>query len=278
MEEKKITRKRIEQEMNGILEESKQIQPYVLIAQPRRDERETPAQHFEGYQGVHIDLSGYTRAFAKISGEMVDVARNYLMEVAIDSGAKYLLFIGEDTVLPYNAFHILHETAEKNPDAIVVGVYYVKLSVPMIMIRKNNHVVPANVDPGQILEAWQTGLDCALIPISILKKLKEEEPDLPFCCIHDPNPAKNPMPGIPFIGEDNFFVYRIRKHGYKLLVNTDVQCLHMDLENGKYTAHPGIDEKNYVTNIPLKGRLTEEDREFIEKRYVARIPKGSGNK
>ena len=255
--------------LDEIVEESKTIKPYVVVAQPRRDLNEIPAQNFEGYTGLHIDFSGFSHGFIKIGGESVDVARNYLIEQVIESGCKYMLFIGEDTVLPYDGFMKLHKTAEENPDSMVVGVYYIKLSIPMIMIKKDDFVIPANVDPGQVFEAWQTGLDAALIPVSILKKMKDEDPEIPFCCI------ANNIKDIPFIGEDNFFVYRLRKLGFKLLVNTDVQCLHMDLANGKYTAHPSVKLNNYFTQIPITTPLTMEDKEYIDHRWSDRLP---GNK
>lgn len=260
--------------MQEIYDESKSIAPYVLVAQPRRDLSETPAQNFDGYDGLHIDLLGFSHGFVHIGGEKVDVARNYLIEKAIESGAKYLLFVGEDTVLPYDAFKVLHATAEKNPGAVVTGVYYIKCSDAMIMVRNGDWITIPNVDPGQLIEAWQTGMDVMLIPISLLKEMKEEEPELPFCCIG--NNVEGPDGIIPFIGEDNFFVHRLHKRGAKLLVNTDVQCLHMDLASGMYTAHPDVDLKKFYTNIPITRPLTLEDKAYIDNRWISRLPKGTG--
>jgi hypothetical protein len=259
--------------MREIYEESKSIKPYVVIAQPRRNKEETPAQKFDGYEGLHVDLLGFSHGFCDIYGEKVDVARNYLIEQAIESGAKYLLFIGEDTVVPYDGFKKLHELAEANPDAVVTGVYYIKCSDAMIMTRTDDYITIPNVDPGQVLDAWQTGMDIMLIPVSILKAMKEAEPDLPFCCI-----GNKLYDDIPFIGEDNFFVYRLRKAGYRLLVNTDVQCLHMDLATGMYTSHPSTDDMKYYTLIEPTRRLTMDDKDFIDKRWIDRIPEGSNVK
>jgi hypothetical protein len=258
--------------MQEIYNESKTIAPYVLIAQPRRNLEETAAQNFDGYDGLHIDLMGFSHGFVHIGGEKVDVARNYLIEQALSSGAKYMLFIGEDTVLPYDGFKVLHETAEKNPDAVVTGVYYIKCSDAMIMVRNQDWITIPNVDPGQLIEAWQTGMDVMMIPISLLQKMKEEAPDLPFTCI-----GNNINDEIPFIGEDNFFVHRLHKRGTKLLVNTDVQCLHMDLASGMYTAHPSVDLKNYYTNIKPTRPLTLDDKEFIDRRWADRLPEGTGS-
>lgn len=265
-------REKIIQTLREINEESKAIKPYVVIGQPRRDKNEVPAQKLDGYEGLHIDLLGISHGFVDIGGEMVDVARNYIIDQAIESGAKYLFFVGEDTVIPYNGFKILHETAEANPNSVVVGVYYLKLSNAMIMVRDGDYIKIPNVDRGQLFEAWQTGMDAMLIPVEILKKMKEEEPELPFCCIG------HGIEDIPFIGEDNFFVYRLRKMGYKLLVNTDVQCLHVDLASGKYTAHHDVKISDYYTNIPITEPLTLEDKLYIDKRWIDRLPNNENNK
>ena len=253
--------------MREIAEDSKRIKPYVTICQPRRVKEETPAQNLDGYHGLHIDLNGFSHAFVDIAGESVDVARNYLMEAAIESDAKYMLFVGEDTVLPYYGFTKLHETAEKNPDAVVAGVYYIKISSPMIMVEKDGYIAPANVDKGQIIQAHSTGMDAMLIPISVLKAMKERQPELPFTCIgHE-------LKDIPFIGEDTFFCHRLREQGIPLLVDTDVQCLHMDLASGKYTAHPDVELHDYLTNIPITEPLKPADKFTIDKRWVDRLPK-----
>lgn len=259
--------------MREIYEESKDIAPYVVIAQPRRVEGETPAQKLDGHLGLHIDLNGISHGFCDIYGEVVDVARNYLIEQALESGAKYLFFVGEDTVIPYDGFRKLHATAEANPGSIVCGVYYIKLSNAMVMVKEKNWIIIPDVSPGQVFEAWMVGMDAMLIPIEILKKMKDQDPEIPFCCI-----GNNVAEDIPFIGEDNFFIHRAHKMGVKILVNTDVQCLHMDLATGKYTAHPSVDLKNYYTNIPIAGELTLDDKELIDKRWLDRLPKGSGNK
>lgn len=259
--------------MREIYEESKSIAPYVVIAQPRRIKEETPAQNLDGHIGLHIDLLGISHGFCNIYGEVVDVARNYLIEQALESGAKYLFFVGEDTVIPYDGFKKLHASAEANPGSIVCGVYYMKLSNAMVMVKEGNWISIPDVSPGKLIEAWMVGMDAMLIPIEVLKRMKEQEPELPFCCI-----GNNIDENIPFIGEDNFFIHRVHKMGIKVLVNTDVQCLHMDLASGKYTAHPDVDLKNYYTNIPITEPLTMADKEYIDKRWTSRLPEGSGKK
>ena len=143
----------------------------------------------------------------------------------------------------------------------------------MIMTKEKNWIIVPNVDPGQLLKAHMCGMDAMLIPVEILKQMKEEEPELPFCCI-----ANQIADDIPFIGEDNFFMHRIHRRGTPILVDTNVQCLHIDLASGKYTAHPDVDLTNYHTNIPVNGVLTEADRSYLDKRWHERLPKGSNHK
>jgi hypothetical protein len=264
-------RDKIIQTLRNIVKESEEIEPYVVVAQPRRNKKETAAQSFNAYGLCHVDFMGYSMGFVDIDGEKVDVARNYLIDRVLDSKAKYLLFIGEDTVLPFDGFKRLHATAEKNPNSMIVGVYYVKCGGPMIDVRDGFHIKEANIDPGQIFEIWQGGLDCALIPTSILRDLKERDPDLPYCCI------ANQIEDIPFVGEDNFFYHRLRASDYNVLVDTDVQCLHVDLENGKYSAHPSVNLANYYTNIKITTPLTLADKAYINKRWESRLPLGTGN-
>jgi hypothetical protein len=265
-------RDKIIQTLRDIKEEAKGIEPYVIIAQPRRNTKEVAAQSFNGYGLNHVNLAGHSFGFVDCEGMLVDVARNYLIDrVLNDSKAKYLFFIGDDTVVPYDAFQKLHATAESNPGSVVAGVYYIKCSHPMISVREGPYITVPNVDPGQVFEAWQTGMDVMLIPTELLRKMREEEPELPFCCI------ANGIEDIPFIGEDNFFVHRLRKHGIKLLVNTDVQCLHMDLATGKYTAHPDVNLNDYYTNIRPNGVLTLDDKRFIDHRWTSRLPGAENN-
>lgn len=276
----KYSKEKIFATLDDIASDSLGIKPYIVICQPRRDLNETPAQNFDGHV-IHLDLCGYSHGFGNVGGEKVDVARNILIDQAIDSGAKYMFFIGEDTVVPYDSFRKLHETAEANPDAMVVGVYYIKISSPMIFIHTDDYIIPANVDPGQVFEVLGCGLDCALIPIKLLKEMRDKDPDNPFCCIAvngqgwtPSNPDVTPQKA-PFVGEDNYFTHRWQKAGYRILCNTDVQCLHMDLATGKWTGHPSVKEnmEAYITNIPITEELTYKDRKFIEERYVRPLMK-----
>lgn len=264
-------RDKIIQTLRDIKEEAKQISPYVVIAQPRRNKEEPAAQTFNGYGLCHVALMGHSHGYVDCEKMLVDVARNYLIDSVLESNAKYMFFIGDDTVVPYNAFEKLLKTCEDNPGHIAAGVYYIKCAHAMISVKKDDHIIVPDVSPGQLFEAWQTGMDCMLIPVETLRRMKNEDPDLPFCCI------ANGIEDIPFVGEDNFFLHRCRKSGVKVFVNTDVQCLHMDMATGKYTAHPSVNLNWYFTNIKPTVPLTIEDKMFIDFRWTSRLPGGINN-
>lgn len=265
-------RDKIIQTLKDIVKESEKIEPYVVIAQPKRNKEDISIQTFESYGICHINLMGFSYGYVDIAGEKVDVARNYLISQVIETKAKYMLFIGDDTALPWDAFINLHKTAEENPNSIIVGVYYVKAGSPMIDIKDDIYIKVANVDPGQLIEVWQAGMDCMLIPTYILREMFEKEPDIPFCCV------ANGIEDIPFVGEDNFFYYRARKFGYKILCDTNIQCLHVDMDTGKYTAHPSVNLDHYFTNVEIKEPLTMTDKMRLEKRWHDRLPNKEVNR
>jgi len=73
-------------------------------------------------------------------------------------------------------------------------------------------------------------------------------------------------------------VHRLHKRGTKLLVDTNVQCLHMDLASGMYTAHPSVDLTKFYSNIKPTRPLTLDDKDYIDRRWVDRLPDGTSYK
>lgn len=252
--------------LRAIKAEADTVKPYFFLAQPQRNAADLPVQKITGHHSLHVDIMGYSHCTGVIAGEFVDVARNYLCEEALRSGAKYMVFMGDDVAFPYDGILRLHETVEKNPRTIVVGVYYLKLSTsPLVMVNIDGWVRPAPEElyKGGPFEVYTTGLDCAIIPTQLLKEMKASEPENCFCATH-----MNQFPDLPFCGEDNFFYYRSRKLGWKVLCDPRCQCLHCDVPTGKYTAMPGIDLSKFITNIPITTPLVQADKEYLDKRWL----------
>lgn len=246
--------------------------PYISILQPRRDFRETPAQQLQSHINRMVDFTSMSVSFHAIDGNPVDVASNWLIEKAIEDNSKYALFIEEDTVLPaYGAVKLL-ETSEKHPDAIIVGVYYVKFGGPMIS-RKDEHnrwtYIDATPNTGLRRNIPSCGLGCALIPMSVIHKLKEMFKDIPlFCMVPDKCWGD---PDVKALGQDTWFYHLVEKAGIEVICDTAVQCLHMELATGKYTAHPDVNLDDYITSIPITTPLTLKDRKRVSADYIRRM-------
>jgi hypothetical protein len=250
--------------------ETKQ-KPYVTILQPRRNMEETPAQQLSDWKNRHIDATSMAVSYHAIGGYPVDLARNTLIDEAIKDDAEYVLFVDEDTVLPFNGLNQLLKTAKEYPDTIVNGIYYVKFGSPMLSVKdEQQHVIIPDVTPNQIIRnVFSIGLGCTLIPMKIIKKLQAEYPELPlFCivpegCFDDEN--------IKMMGEDTWFYQLCKNLNVEVIADTNVQCLHMELKTGKYEAYHDINLEDYVTNIPITERLTMADRARVSKDYFDRI-------
>ena len=246
--------------------------PYIAILQPRRTFRETPAQQLENHVERMIDLTSMSVSFHAIDGNPVDVAYNYLIEKAIDDNAKYAITIEEDVVVPWDGVKRLLKTSQDYPDAIIVGVYYIKFGDVMISLRdSDNRWFPIDPTPNTVIRRniQSCGLGCTLIPIHVIHKIKAEFPDLPLFCVVPEGCWSDPE--IKDIGVDTWFYHLAAKCGVEIICDTHVQCLHVELATGKYTAHPDVNLDDYVTNMPISSPLTLRDRERVSMDYIRRI-------
>jgi predicted O-methyltransferase YrrM len=264
----------ITQEIHDIAKEfSLQKQkPYITILQPRRSIKETPAQQLQSWQNRMVDLTSVAVSYHAIDGNPVDSARCYLVEKALEDDPMYILFVDEDTALPFNGVKDLIETSKQFPDAIISGIYYVKFGNPMLSVKdsEDRWVLP-DVTPnsGIIRDIMSTGLGCALIPMSVIRKMQAQFQDLPLFCIVPEKTWKDE--DVTFLGEDTWFYNLAKKCGIETIADTRVHCLHIELKTGKYAAHPDVVLDDYVTNMPVTEPLTMKDRARVSKDYMDRI-------
>ena len=270
------TKEEITEEIHAIAHEfsTTKQKPFITILQPRRNLKETPAQQLQDWKDRHVDMTSVAVSYHAIDGNPVDVARNWLIEKAIEDDAKYALFIDEDTALPYYGPTYLLETSKQYPDAIITGIYYVKFGNVMISVmdEEQRWVLPecGPKDP-LVRNVVSVGMGCCFIPMKIIKKLREQFVDIPLWCIVSEHTWKDN--DITFIGEDAWFFHLCRKAGIEVIADPRVQCLHMELATGKYTAHPDVVLDDYLTQIPVTERFTLADRKRVSKDYMDRICK-----
>ena len=270
------TEKQINQEVHDLAREYSLTKQgtYISILQPRRSLKETPAQQLQDWHNRMIDTTSVAVSYHAIDGNPVDSARCYLIEEALKENAKYALFVDEDTALPFYGVTNLIETSKQFPDAIITGIYYVKFGNVMMSIKdeEGRWVLPETTpNTGLIHNLVSVGLGCCLIPLHLIKRIKEQFEGVPLFCIV---PEKTwDDPDIAFIGEDAWFFHLVRKAGIETIADTRCHCLHMELATGKYAAHPDVVLTDFLTNIPVTTPLALADRNRVSKDYVDRICK-----
>lgn len=198
---------------------------------------------------------------------LVERARNAAARNALREGAQWLLFIDGDTVLAQDAvLQILHTAYVAYPNADVVGAYVPlrgDLALPTIdsgtgtweswypnsgvieVIRTGcafllikRHVLEALADPWFRIRVPARPLDF-LLELDNFARIKfdgrnplRELPGEPWeklekCARDDPSAAPENFTPIE-VGEDSGFCDRTRAAGFRIFVNTDIACGHVD--------------------------------------------------
>lgn len=168
-----------------------------------------------------------------LSGMTYDHARNNAVQTMLQGGHKWLMFIDDDTCVPSDAFERL---ASHNLD-IVSGLYY-RRSQPIghpVMLRETDKG-PMWIDsfrPGEVVEADLVGAGCLLIHRRVLEQLAGPLENRWFRWMMESTQANERC------SEDFFFCRQARKAGFKIYVDTLVQCEHVGLASASIRGyHP----------------------------------------
>jgi len=154
-----------------------------------------------------------------------DHARNVGCMKLLELGWEWLFFLDDDTIPPPDA--IIRLMNHKLP--IVSGLYY----------RRNNPIVPVmlkNVPEGRkwitefqapsLVEVDYVGSGCLLIHRDVLTSLPALSE---YRRWFDWRVDRIDLPEKERMSEDFVFMDNARKHGYKIYVDTGVQCKHCGL-------------------------------------------------
>ena len=192
-----------------------------------------------------------------VAGKPVDEARNHIVEMAQDAGAKYLLFMDDDNILPpFTIPRLLNLKAK-----VASGVYYTKYQPPTPVILKKDIVGGYEKwNYGDVVEVDYIGLGCALIDMSIFNEI--EKPYFKYVKY-----GIDPRKGEPHIGEDVYFCNKVTEKGYKIYADTYVQCGHVDVANETIyffleSAHCGawMDKTGKIQYLPPADKHVATDK------------------
>lgn len=168
-----------------------------------------------------------------MSGAPFDHGRNICVERCLENGFQWLFFLDDDVILPPDS---LIKLVNRNLD-IVSGLYYRRKGpIAPVMLKDTppNPQFIVDAQLGQLVEADLVGAGCLLIRRKVLETLKEPLKKRWFdwrCDREDLEPFGR-------CSEDFAFCREARKAGFKIFVDTTVQCIHAGLgasmAGGKY--------------------------------------------
>lgn len=173
-------------------------------------------------------------------GFNVPDARNFIVKKALKDNIDYIFFVDDDVVIPRNALVQLFS----HKAYIAGGMYYRKYlpleSVPMVE-RKDTTPAALTTDY-EVGEVMHNTLvlpsGCTLIKTEVFKDMKS-----PWYKAFTVNNRAA-------VTEDTYICQRIRELKKDILMDTGIQCLHVNKESGQIFGHPDIvDVKTNRVNL-----------------------------
>jgi hypothetical protein len=145
-------------------------------------------------------------------------ARTLSMSQALENGSDYILYIDDDTLMPYGGLGMLLETLETNKAQAVSGHYY-RRGFPYTCVWsvvKDNFIAQADAKAG-IHPIDTSGLGCALIDVNFVAE-KMTPPLFQMTEMASGNLVAT---------DDVTFFTKLKKAGGVLLGDARVRCTHL---------------------------------------------------
>jgi hypothetical protein len=158
----------------------------------------------------------------EITGKPIDVARNRIVELALEHKAKWLFFWDEDVLLPPDAVRKLVFEMEQRPSAGIIGGIYVSKTLPPEPLVFNDIGDGSYWDwqVGQVFPIYALGMGCAIIRMEIFKDLEAPW----FRTIDEVGERWT---------EDIYFCHKLMETGkWQILAHGGLLCPHVDIETG----------------------------------------------
>lgn len=170
-----------------------------------------------------------------LAGMPFDHARNMASMRLLESGLDYLFFLDSDVVPPRDT--ILRLMSYKQP--IVSGVYCRRsppASIPVML--KNGAWYDAKPNTG-IHEVDLVGAGCLLISREVIQNLPPQRPGKHWFDWRVD--MQGILPHHECLSEDFTFCHHARQNGYRILVDTGIQCKHVGLAQATYGKFEPLD-------------------------------------
>lgn len=226
--------------------------PGLLIGIPTLG-RPVPLDWAFAFKSLNPPIN-YNTMFHIVVGKEVAAARNDMVQAAIDKGAKYLFFMGDDTVPPNHALRQLIYRMEHDDKVGVVGGVYCAKADPAypLVFRGNGRGSFWDWKIGEYFEVTGLGMDCTLLRIDMLKGMEGPW----FKTVKD----DRYLDGINSAEEwteDLYFLNRVVNDGrYKIMCDGSVICSHHDVYGKKiYNLPPD--------SLPMRQKVKLKDKQGL---------------
>ena len=149
-------------------------------------------------------------------GSLTSLARNSIVDIAIERGFTHLLFLDTDMTFPADT---IKKLISHDKD-IVSGLYFERYAPyrPMLRKRLDDGYSLVDYTKGGLVECDALGAGCLLVKIDVFKKIGK--PYFEY---------RLTKKGIKetFLSEDIVFCERAREEGFKIFCDTTIRCGHL---------------------------------------------------
>lgn len=215
--------------------------------------RPVPLEWALNFKGMNPPIN-YNVIFHIVKGQQVADARNEIAEEAIKKDAKYLFFIGDDTVCPPHTLRqLIYRMENAQGIGVVGGVYCSKSDPPApLVFTDNGHGSFWDWKVGEFFECTGLGMDCTLIRTSIFKEISK-----PWFKTVDSDTYLDNVNNAECWTEDLYFLKKVLDETkYKIYCDASVICDHHDVFSGRVYRLP-------KDSLPLRQKLVEKDKKCL---------------
>ncbi len=167
----------------------------------------------------------------------VDMARNEIVDYALQNDAEFIFFIDEDVTPPAHTLRQLVFQMRHHPDAAVIGGVYCHKAVPAepMLFRGNGKGAYWDWKAGEFFEIDGCGMGCTLIRTEVFKDIEKPY----FKTIKDSNAFLDGINKAEEWTEDLYFLDKVRKvDKWKIYADSSVIAEHWNPHTGMPTLLP----------------------------------------
>lgn len=191
--------------------------------------------------------------FVFVRNQQVANARNAIVKQALAVGAKYIFFLGDDTIPPAHALRQLLYRMDNHEVDVVGGVYCAKCDPPAPLVFMENGIGSYwDWKIGEFFQCSGLGADCLLVRTSIFERLSE-----PWFKTVDTDKYLDGISAAETWTEDLYFFNKLREElDISPWCDGSVICEHVDVYSGKVYSLP-------KDSLPLRLRITNKDKKCL---------------